>query len=406
MKKLQISLCTLLTLGCISQSAEAMFSRDQLSTQALALRNQAATYLQSHPTETKAFGAAGILAAAALYKYSTRAPEPKRGIRLASYYDGNILRGDIIGPKLQNGNHKDCLTELPKALGVTDYRDLIKEGGRVFNQIQTNPETSIDTKDIVQLSWFLYSLTMYKNQDFSRGMMVIEDNDDVIYNYLKHYVKSKNPNAENSFFKKASLFNSYAYERYSTHFPKNKTRQYGIDIRLDASGKRFAVLPGGQTHLLFGKAAKDLTFIKFERDGLYILDGWVQHVLTAIAAVGRKLPICGGLFGSNDLESSSKEHMPSDIKKDAAKLDRNEETISALMNACKKNSRKYKNLINTIKYKYPFLADEKKRFGNEAIITEQALTFSKYYDNPITTELEGIYSTVDYYQRVSAGQRS
>jgi hypothetical protein len=394
MKKLQISLCALLALGCISQSAQANLMQDQLSqlsVQAVALRDQATTYVQAYP---KAFmGAAAGITAASLY-FRSKAHQPERGIKLADNYKGNLLRKDIIDEKLQNGYHKDCLKRF-------DYRKLIEDGAHVFNERKNNPNQYIQyTKliEVIELSWFLYSLTMYKNQDVTRGMMVVEDNDGTIYNFLKNYVDTKNPDAEYSFFKKIS-FNRYAYERYSTHFPKSKTRQYGIDIR-DESGNRFAVLPGGQTHILFGKADNGHTFIKFERDGLYALDGWFQHALTATTAVGRKVPVFGGFFGSNDYESSSKEHVPSDIKKEAAKLGRNEKTISALANACAKNQRKYKSLIEKINQRYPFLADEKKRFGNEAIITERDLTLSEYYkEHRSEAELEQIRSIIDEYQQ-------
>ena len=237
----------------------------------------------------------------------------------------------------------------------------------------------------------------------------------------------KNSNAQKSSLRKVS-FNPYAYPRVSTHFPKSQkagNRQYGIDMRFDDSGTCQSVLAGGQNHLVFGKTDNGHTFIKFEQHGLYFWDGWLQHALGVIPTMGRKLPIIGKLlFGSNEYEGARKEHMPDDIKKAAkeAGLQRFK-TISDIKQECLSHpvrinengseyitlglNPKYRNLYNLIAQKYPFLEDEGKRFGNEAIITERDLTLSRYYDENVSEEeKQHIRSIVDLYQRVLAGERS
>lgn len=169
-------------------------------------------------------------------------------------------------------------------------------------------------RDIVALSWYLYSESVNKDNLFTDGSFVILDENLKIYNYLMFYARLRNENLTCTFQDAAhhGSENVFAYSRASTHFKEEQIndttlnrRHYGIDIRLDAQEKTLDLLPTGKKHILFGLVGRSpdqipLLFIKFEDDGIATGTGtfietaqkkleWLSHVGGAIASTGRML---------------------------------------------------------------------------------------------------------------------
>jgi len=149
---------------------------------------------------------------------------------------------------------------------------------------------------ISNLIWYFYHCAIEKGQPFEEGTFVIEDPNNKIYTFLMNYVKAVNPTVTKT--KKdpaAKTSGGYiAYPRASTHF-KFKQKQgfyphYGIDARFQGYKNEVVqknIFPAKKNHLLFGKIADNLIFIKPENAGLGV-DEVPQHAWELGWAFARK----------------------------------------------------------------------------------------------------------------------
>lgn len=222
-------------------------------------------------------------------------------------------------------------------------------------KLALNEKYNAYLRDIIALSWYLYSESINKKSPFADGSFIILDEDYKIYNFLMFYVRLRNNEVTCAFSTDQALrgsTNVFAYPRASTHFREEQVqddtlnrRHYGIDIRLDEKEATLDLLPTGKKHILFGLVGQTqvsdssnqvknvpLLFIKFEDEGIAIGSGsftetarkkleWLGHVGGAIASTGRKLEkkfSNGSLlractvatFGSDDSPTSKKERTP------------------------------------------------------------------------------------------------
>ncbi len=140
---------------------------------------------------------------------------------------------------------------------------------------------------IIDLMWFYYDMAIDKNQAFSEGTFVLQDQGNRIYDFLMKYVKMVNPKDINPVAIPPSY--QFAYPRFSTHFKdeQDKYGQYGIDIRFTLLSPQF-LLPAQKSHLLFGKINKDLIYIKMENYGT-CPDQFPQHAKQTGEAQARKM---------------------------------------------------------------------------------------------------------------------
>jgi hypothetical protein len=186
------------------------------------------------------------------------------------------------------------------------FPDRIKKGQEIACNIlrgQADPTTRIQQdsylQNIISLMWFLYSRAMAKNQAFEEGTFIIQDEQHRLYDYLMNFVKLANPTIKELFAEdseKNISQNQYAYSRASSHFKREQKsttyngRHYGIDIRFTKAGSGFAaqaLLPAQKSHILFGKIANNLIFIKFENVGI-ALQSAVYHGAEFVTAQARK----------------------------------------------------------------------------------------------------------------------
>jgi len=172
---------------------------------------------------------------------------------------------------------------------------------------------------IIDIYWALFADAVQKNQGFTGGTIVVQDDNDALFKFLRNYVNMVNPEVRNKTAKVQYVSNNcFAYKRISSHFNevKNMTgvddSQYGIDIRpvgkkCEPSQSRLA---GNKQTLLFGKADKGLTFVKAEEFGLYGTDTalhgqrYLESKVAGIAAV----------FGQIEKGFFQKEKVPKDVK--------------------------------------------------------------------------------------------
>lgn len=134
---------------------------------------------------------------------------------------------------------------------------------------------------ILNLCWAFYSGAVAKGQGFTGGTMVVEDPDNYLYRFLLGYVELMNKEVEQGTAKVSYVSkNPYAYRRTSSHFKEVKEPQYGIDIDADFKPENdIQYFPtANKPHLVFGKAGKNLTFIKFETHGLYGIASAAAHL--------------------------------------------------------------------------------------------------------------------------------
>lgn len=234
---------------------------------------------------------------------------------------------------------------------------------------------------IVSICWYLFSLAVEKDQGFTSGMIVLQDNNNRLYKFLLNYCLRVNPSLLNSSL--SSLYNfsgvpslqnlssslspsyySLAYSRISTHFQEIKNNpdyqgQFGIDIRFSQYGKRENILPANKSHILFGKLPKqinnnnqnnnyagmpsdDFMFLKFETYGLCPFDGsFFMHMAELLKV---------NLWG-NAKNFARRETVPSKIMKNYKKI-LNE--LIALDNLSTKEKEYAKN-INIIRDIYKYL---------------------------------------------------
>ena len=181
---------------------------------------------------------------------------------------------------------------------------------------------------IIDLMWFYYDMAIDKNQAFSEGTFVLQDQGNRIYDFLMKYVKMVNPREINPVAIPPSY--QFAYPRFSTHFKdeQDKYGQWGIDIRFTLLSPQ-RLLPAQKSHLLFGKINKDLIYIKMENFGT-CPDQFAQHTKQTGEAQARKmLPTLDsylkGYFpqrvlnwaqdyvGTDDDPTYRKEHIPQQV---------------------------------------------------------------------------------------------
>ena len=184
---------------------------------------------------------------------------------------------------------------------------------------------------IIDLLWFYYNIAVDKNQAFSEGTFVLQDQDGRIYKFLLDYVRMVNPDALRMVPAFGYPKNIYlAYARRSTHFPaeQDNYRQYGIDIRFANFSPQF-LLPTHKSHLLFGRISKDLVYIKMEDFGV-CRDQYVPHSSEYIISLLRKIKpslkpyldtyvptyvnnLVEYYISSDDDPNYRKEHIPQDV---------------------------------------------------------------------------------------------
>ncbi len=146
-------------------------------------------------------------------------------------------------------------------------------------------------KDVLSFCWGLFHLTTEKGFGFDQGMLVVEDRDGLIFDFLSH--------------------SGWSYQRISSHYEflnkKLKSNQYGIDFLgnmtedgdwiVEKSKNKYShflnmglsplpLLPAKKSHILFGQLSKgsmlelksSYTFIRFEDYGLSTVNNLFEHM--------------------------------------------------------------------------------------------------------------------------------
>jgi len=185
-----------------------------------------------------------------------------------------ILNAAVTAAKALLDNPKES-TKILLVFRARLHPENITEGRKIACALFTgqrfpNMDQEAYLNAIIDLVWFYYDMAVDKNQAFSEGTFVLQDQDGRIYKFLLEYVRMVNPDA----IRMAPAFgypkNIYlAYARHSTHFPveQDNYRQYGIDIRFANFSPQF-LLPTHKSHLLFGRISQDLIYIKMEDFGV------------------------------------------------------------------------------------------------------------------------------------------
>lgn len=225
--------------------------------------------------------------------------------------------------------------------------------------------------EIISCIWYLYGLAVNKNQGFVDGVIILDDNDQIFYNFLYEYIRGVNSKG----LAKRSLItaNPYGYGRCSTHFPNDQKTfmHYGIDIRLtnDRTAQKF--LPGNKAHILFGRLANGLTFIKMERYGLYYKDGFIGHVGGYLRLVLSR--VASRFIAQKERLLHRKEYMPQWIIKSCKKSSKRAYPLTTIKDVVAKNHYN-KNLDTLIKKIYSSYDHVSLRYGNEVILGKNEIT--------------------------------
>lgn len=225
----------------------------------------------------------------------------------------------VQGAVLNFGKITDFIHKVSKKKPIIkNYHSFINHGKSIAHAV-VDGSLSVQTFDrkkylnnIISFAWYLYAIAIEKGQGFTSGVMVIQDSDQAVYNFLYEYVRQVNP--KNLMRRSLISLNPYGYSRQSTHFPSDQKKfiQYGIDIRFSTHQKAQRLLPASKAHILFGRLGRGLTFIKFERHGLYLKDGFVGHTIGFLRHIaGRAFSY---VVSQQDKALHRKEYIPEWIK--------------------------------------------------------------------------------------------
>jgi hypothetical protein len=130
-----------------------------------------------------------------------------------------------------------------------------------LNRQDSMPTASID--NAVGLIWYLEKLALAKGLSVREGMYLIEDPQNRVLEWLKEVPG--------------------VYERYSSHFPGSRNKQFGLDISGDsAECDERLTLPHGNRHLLFGAVDDQFTFIEPQLHGIKKWRDWVRHGISFV----------------------------------------------------------------------------------------------------------------------------
>lgn len=223
--------------------------------------------------------------------------------------------------------------------------------------------------NIISFAWYLYAIAIQKGQGFTSGVIVIEDNDQRVYDFLYEYVQQVNP--KNLFRRSLISLNPYAYSRQSTHFPSDQRTfvQYGIDARFFAHQKAQRLLPGSKTHLLFGRLAHGLTFVKFERYGLYFKDGFIGHAVGLVRHIGGR--VMSHIVTREEKALHKKEYIPAWVKSACKSLPfKNQPRAIKDIVQLKGTDNRLDSLVTHLAAKYDHL---QMRHGEEVIISRKEM---------------------------------
>lgn len=267
----------------------------------------------------------------------------KAPIRYSPSFDNSeySLGAQRINPNLIGKGVKDSLARLRILCPE------LADDGYIINQIQLGALWAYriinqDTKSLDQLAqasqaehlnaitavmWFLYAHGLLRGQEFKEGNIIIEDPGFKFLDFFLQYAKRVNPEIYGTIKDHPAHVsnNPFAYPRESSHFKKqqNEFRQYGIDVRFDASAPTQKLMPPDKTTLLFGVAdkQKERIFLKPENYGLFIGDGALGHVSEYVTSLLRKKPearAMGLVKESDDDPSYRKERIPAEFLSDFA----------------------------------------------------------------------------------------
>lgn len=293
-------------------------------------------------------------------------------IGILLFFGENMIHGVSFDPDKINSFIKMHHKKNPIA---KNYYSFINQGkairaGVLDGTLQAHPfDRKKYLNNIISFAWYLYAIGIQKDQGFTSGVMVIEDPDHAIYSFLYEYVKQVNP--YNLSRRSLISLNPYGYSRQSTHFALDQKKfvQYGIDIRFFAQQKAQRLLPASKTHILFGRLAHGLTFIKFERHGLYFKDGFFGHALGFLRHITGRALSC--IITQDDKAFHKKEYMPDWIKYACKRLPfkRQPQKIKEIVSASYTDNR-FVPLVEQIAKRYDHL---KMRHGGEVIVSRKEI---------------------------------
>lgn len=147
-------------------------------------------------------------------------------------------------------------------------------------------------KDLVSLIWYIFGIVRSKGVSFDEGTIVVEDKDDLIFNFLHSYKGT--------------------YDRSgmkSSHYRENVNPKFGIDIPKDK--RLILTFPNNMLHLHFGQLRKGFIFLKVEQHGIHYWSDYFNHSIDYIKYVLRGL-----IPGANDKENLRQELVPHSILKE------------------------------------------------------------------------------------------
>lgn len=280
---------------------------------------------------------------------------------------GSTMLGEVFDiNKIKYFINTYGVTKLPER----EYLSYIRQGKNIVSSIINKKcdqlvlrERKLYLSEIIACMWYLYGLAINKNQGFVDGVIVLDDANQLFYNFLYDYVKNVNSKGLS---KRAIITtNPYGYGRRSTHFPDDQRTfmQYGIDIRLNKIAQK--ILPGNKTHILFGRLANGLTFIKMEHYGLYYKDGFIGHACGYLRLILGKF--LAKFVAQKERFLHRKEYVPCWIKKGYKNVSKRKCRLTSIKDIVENgfDDKVFINLIKKIENSYDHIP---LRYGNEVIL--------------------------------------
>jgi hypothetical protein len=204
---------------------------------------------------------------------------PETGDRALDYINNNENKIILAGLNL---------LEDEKFLDPKSYKNLFKSleltTFLTSDQAMFGQETRLDyLAAILCISWALSAIMKNRGYDVIRGSYTIVNNN-LIYKFYLGYVQLVTGSDDPGYLVNTS---SFGYRRdpgnkLTSHYT-DQTNQYGIDMRFEAAGEAFGILPHGHEHILFGlinsSTTVKSTFFKFEPHGLGTVSDLAKHAL-------------------------------------------------------------------------------------------------------------------------------
>lgn len=166
---------------------------------------------------------------------------------------------------------------------------------------------------VVSIIWALYDKAFKLNQPLIGGMIVVEDDQQLLYTYLQNYCSFATgvpyDQLSNSFLWGSNLAYSRKDGRSSHYRGRTDGTEGGIDARFGNDRYRAHVFPCSYTHLLFGRAKtlttldKKFTFLKIEAAGLGDKSSTVEHAVDYVRSATNY-----ALYTQSAKEFERKEH--------------------------------------------------------------------------------------------------